>query len=97
MESSAIEQLEPGKAYLVSHRESPDIGRTQVTRKVRRIFKGLEKRFGAIPCAIFTAKVDKATSASYNKETCTLTISGKRLPISEVSIPHYDIVVAEPA
>jgi hypothetical protein len=97
MNQCAMHQFEPGKTYLVSHRETSSPGETRVTRKVRRIFKGMEKRFGEIACAVFTSKVDKGTSASFDKETSTLTIRGKRVPHSEVSIPHYDIATAEPA
>jgi hypothetical protein len=95
MNPSAMHQFQPGKAYLVAHRVTSDSGELRVTRKVRRIFKGMEKRFGEITCAVFTARVDKDASAFFNKKNGTMTISGKRVPQSEVSIPHYEIETAE--
>ena len=97
MNNAAIHQFVPGQAYLVSHLLRTDSDKPKATRKVRRIFKGMESRFGGILCAVFTSQVDKSTSATYDKESATLTLSGKRLPQSEVSIPHFDLASAEPA
>ena len=63
MNTSAMHQFEPGKAYLVAHRMGANSGKPQVTRKVRRIFKGMENRFGGIPCAVFTSQADRSTTA----------------------------------
>ena len=95
MHTSAIHQFEPGKSYFVAHREQNAKGIARVTPKVLRIFKGMEARLGEIPCAVFTSRVDRNTSGSYDPEKRTLTLSGKRLPRSELSIPHYDIMSAE--
>jgi hypothetical protein len=97
MHNSATHTFEPGKAYLVSHLLRTDSDKPRATRKVRRIFKGMEKRFGGIPCAVFTCQVDPSTSATYDKASSTLTFRGPRVPQSEVSIPHYDLASAEPA
>jgi hypothetical protein len=95
MNTSAMHQFEPGKAYFVAHRDHTVEGVPRVSPRVLRIFKGMEQRFGDIPCAIFTAKVTRGTTATYDEATKTLTISGKRVPRSEVSVPHYDIMTAE--
>lgn len=95
MNNSATHTFEPGKAYLVSHLLRTDSDTPKATRKVRRIFKGMENRFGGIPCAVFTRPVDKTISATYDKASSTLTFRGSRVPQSEVSIPHYDLASAE--
>lgn len=95
MHTSSIHQFEPGKSYFVAHREHNAKGIARVSPKVLRIFKGMETRLGEIPCAIFTTRVDRSTTGSYDQEKRTLTLSGKRLPRSELSIPHYDIMTAE--
>ena len=65
-------------------------------RTVRRIFLWTEKRFGEIPCGVFTSQVAAKHPARVT-DTGTVAISrsgvsgGGRLPVSEVSIPHYDI------
>lgn len=97
MNLSTMALLEPGNTYLVAHRGRSDSRQQGATRKVRRIFKGVEKRFGEISCAVFTSKVNKTASASFNTETSVLSIRGARVPRSEVSIPHYDLITAEPA
>jgi len=93
MYASELQQLQPGKAYNVIQRHST-ADRPQ-SIKVRRIFKGLENRFGSIPCAVFTARVGKDVSATFDAASKTLSMSGKRLPQQDVSIPHYDIASAE--
>jgi cobalamin biosynthesis Mg chelatase CobN len=92
MTPSEVRQLKPGTVYLVSHRQKPGNGKTP---RVRRIYKGLEHR-GVVPCAVFTAKVAKDVSATYDESKGTIALSGKRLPRTEISIPHYDIQVADP-
>jgi len=78
--------LEPAKKYRVRHRENGKIV------SAIRIFKWPSVRFGNIPCGVFTSRVDKNVTAQYNKEEKTLTISGKRIPRQEVSIPIYDLI-----
>lgn len=95
MKLSDVQQFEKGQAYLVTHRQRGANGQAAVTRATRRIFKGLESRFGEIPCAVFTARVDPTTSAIYDEVTGTLALRGKRVPRSEVSIPHYDLETVE--
>ncbi len=74
--------LQSGKTYLVKIRD----GRT-----VRRIFKWRETRFGRIPCYVFTSKLVGDIKGAYNPATKELTLSGKRIPVSEVSVPAYDL------
>lgn len=95
MNTSAIHEFQPGKAYFVAHRERAPDGAPRVSRAILRIFKGMERRFGEIPCAVFTSRIDPSTTATYDAETKTLSLSGKRIPQSEMSVPHYDIVSAE--
>jgi hypothetical protein len=95
MKTSDVQQFEKGQTYLVSHRQLGANGQPEVIRKTRRIFKGLESRFGTVPCAVFTTRVGPATSATYDEVTGMLSISGKRVPRSEVSIPHYNLETVE--
>ena len=61
--------LEIGKVYRVKHLESK--------RFTKRIFKGMEKRFGDIDCYVFSSRLP--------------------YPVSELSIPHYELMVAIPS
>jgi len=65
-------------------------------RSAIRIFKWLETRLASIPCAVFTSPVKPDVSAAWDPEKKTLSLSGKKLPASEVSVPHYDIDWVEP-
>ena len=76
--------LEPAKRYKVTHREG------EKTIKATRIFKWPETRFGKILCFVFTSRVDKSVSATFANNK--LTISGRRIPQQEVSIPIYDLI-----
>jgi hypothetical protein len=62
-----------------------------------RIFKWSEKRrtFG-MKCFVFTAPVAADVVATWNAAKESLTLSGKRVPRSEVSVPHYDLLSCEP-
>lgn len=96
MQISATHNFVPGRAYLVAHRECANPGAFNSSRNVRRIFKGMETRHGAIPCAVFSSRVGPNTSAVYDEESKTLAFRGLHIPQSEVSIPHYDLVAVEP-
>ena len=76
--------LQPGKTYEVKIKG----GRT-----AKRIFKYTEKRFGFVTCHVFTSKITGEVTASYDQATETLTLSGKQLPTSEISIPEYDLLL----
>lgn len=78
-----IKNLQPGKTYHVKIRG----GRT-----VRRIFKWRETRLGCIPCFVFTSRLSGEVRGSYNPSSKELTLSGKRIPASEVSVPAYDLL-----
>lgn len=86
--------LEIGKKYFVTHINNK--------KKVKRIYKGTEQRFGNILCFVFTAKVNKDVK-------CTVTYSksgdikffkwsgvGLNVP-NEISIPYYDLRKVEPS
>ena len=82
-----ISKLEQGKIYMVRH--------TGGKRAVRRVFKWTETRFKSIPCAVFTAKIDKAITASFDGENVTISAPCfKRFPFQEISIPEYDLISA---
>ena len=77
--------MESGKKYRVEHK---DIEGNKI--KATRIFKWCETRFDTITCFVFTTKINKSVTASWDGET--LKITGKRLPAQELSIPYYQIV-----
>lgn len=85
---NAQTQLVPAAHYRVQI-----AGQRRVTR---RIFKWAEQRFGEIPCFVFTAPVSAAVQAQWNPDTQELRLHGPRLPQSEVSVPHYDLLTATP-
>ena len=62
----------------------------------RRIYKWPETRFGSIPCHVFTSPCRKDVRAVYDPVSKSLTISGSRVPASEVPVPEYDILLCEP-
>ena len=62
----------------------------------RRVFKWPEMRFGEIRCYLFSAPCARDVRAEYDPHEKSLTISGKRVPASEVSVPHYDLLLCEP-
>lgn len=77
-------RLNPGSRYRV---------RTHNQRKtVERIYKWPETRLGSIPCHVFTARVASDVSASW--DGTRLTITGSKVPRSELSIPEYDLAEA---
>ncbi|KKN59790.1 hypothetical protein LCGC14_0538800 [marine sediment metagenome] len=77
--------LVPARRYKVTHRDN-----TGKVTKATRIFKWTENRFGSILCFVFTSRVNKDVVASFANDT--LTISGRRIPSSELSIPIYDLI-----
>ena len=76
--------LQPGRRYLVLHRGGQ--------RPVRRIFKWIERRFGSLPCQVFTSQVTSEVQATWIAKTKTLRLRGLKLPSSELSIPDYDLI-----
>lgn len=62
----------------------------------RRVFKWREQRFTDIPCFVFSAPVAQNVRATYHEESKRLTISGHPIPLSEVSVPRYDVLLCEP-
>ena len=79
------QKLEPAKRYRVTHRDND--GR-QIT--ATRLYKWHEVRFGDILCFVFTSRVNKDVEASFSDNK--ITMRGKRLPMTELSIPLYDLV-----
>ena len=81
--------LTPGTIYRVKIKGQ--------SRAPRRVFKWTEKRptFG-MKCFVFTAPVAADFRASWDPRAKSLTLSGKRVPRSEVSVPHYDLESCEP-
>ena len=85
--------LERGKPYIVKHSAG--------NKNVRRIFRGIEKRFDTITCLVFTSKVKKGVFAELDivkdaqgKETGVVFWKWKNtssIPSQEISIPLYDI------
>ena len=61
----------------------------------RRVFKWPEMRFGEILCYVFSAPCRNDVRVTYDPIKKSLEISGKRVPASEVSVPHYDLVFCE--
>ena len=78
--------LIPGKHYFVIHENSK--------RKVRRIFKKTELRFGNIICAVFTSKIPPQLTMEVLPDGYVYR-NGK-MPSSELSIPYYDLLTCEP-
>ena len=81
-----LKALVPGRAYRVVHA----VGGPGVCR-ARRIFKWHEKRFGDIPCCVFTSRANPDVRGEWNPLKKSLTLTGRRLPTSEISIPFYDL------
>ena len=84
-------ELKNGKKYKVTHRAS---GGKIAT--ANRIFKWEENRFGSMLCLVFTSRVNKSVKAIYNEKEGSLSMSGTRLPCSELSIPYYNLIEAIP-
>lgn len=82
MRIEECDKLKPGKAYRVVIRGQK--------RMMRRIFKWGETRFGGIRCYVFTSPANKSVTATGDGKTLSMT-GGRRLPASEVSVPHYDL------
>lgn len=66
------------------------------TRARRRVFKWSEMRFGSILCYVFSAPCRNDVRAVYDPTVKSLRISGERVPASEVSVPHYDLLMCDP-
>lgn len=64
-------------------------------RILRRIFKWNEKRFGDIDCYVFSSPVRAHVRTTWDPAEKSLTIHGAA-PASEVSVPHYDLLLCEP-
>ncbi len=82
-----MRRLKRGQIYRVTHQDM--IFQFKVTT-ARRVFKGTEKRFGAIRCYVFSTRINRNVSISCDKAG-TITMAGKRLPMQEISIPGYCI------
>ena len=82
-----IPELKNGHVVLVKIKGQRNI--------MRRVFKWTEKRFGEITCYVFTAPVRRGVRVTWNAAESSLSISGPRVPASEVSVPHYDIEICE--
>ena len=95
MKLSDIPPLKNGQICLVAFK-SRGIGRIE-----RRVFKWTEKRFGTIPCYLFSAPVikprgDRHIRVTWNAAEKSLEIAGPKVPCSEISVPHYDLTLLEP-
>ena len=89
MEISATRKLAQGTTYMVMIRGQK--------RRCRRVLKSRERRFGDIPCLVFTSPIPKTISSKWDEQTATLTLSGNgRYPCREVSVPHYDLIECVP-
>jgi len=86
MTRNALKTLRPGQQYRVRIRH----GRTAT-----RIFLFRERRFGIIPCAVFSAPVRGPVTVHVIKPG-HLRISGPTPPRSEISVPHYDLLQCNP-
>jgi hypothetical protein len=86
MKKETIPELVIGKHYLVTN----NWFNSTKTTKARRIFKGEEKRFNSIPCFVFTSRVNKDVTMKKRRDYFIFT--GKRIPSTEISIPHYCII-----
>ncbi len=90
-------KLLSGVAYLVKM--------TGESRASRRIFKWKEKRVfpagkGAplmIPCFVFTTRVAASVCGSWDAAKKELSLTGRRVPSREVSIPFYDVISCQAA
>ena len=87
MTPSELRRLKSGTIYRVEIKG--------MRRKVRRIFKWIEARFGDLPCGVFSARVVGRVTVSFNPKTRSLSMTGQHLPQREVSVPHYDIASCE--
>lgn len=79
------QNLESGKKYRVKHKGG---------KSTLRVFKWTEKRFGEILCYVFTSRVSPDLSAQLNAVTGEISLSGRKVPVTEISIPHYELVEA---
>ncbi len=86
MKTNLIETLQRGTIYKVTH---VDIDGSR--HKVRRVYYGNEERFNAIPCFVFSSRLTRQTTVSCDPISNKLTMSGKTVPKSEMSIPGYCI------
>lgn len=72
MTPAALTKLTPGAVYRVlirqhdlrDNRTAAKTGRwpTLKTYRVRRVFRGIERRLGEIPCAVFSARLRKGST-----------------------------------
>lgn len=94
--------IKPGTICMVRIRSSKWEGNAlkhKPGRLARRVFKWTEKRFGEILCYVFSSpcRADvKVKVETMQDNAIHLTISGPKVPCSEVSVPHYDLIHCEP-
>ncbi len=83
MSPSILKTLNPGMPYRV---------RIKGGRRSIRIFKWSETRqpFGIL-CAVFTSRVQGPLQVTV-VDRRTLRFSGRHIPVSELSVPHYDLI-----
>ena len=72
MTTTEMEKLQIGKLYCVKIKNKRN-------RRIRE-FYGTEKRFGSIPCAVFST-----SQAAWRRQ------GGYSVPYGEYSIPHYEL------
>lgn len=87
MSPTFLRTLKPGTPYRVTIKGH---------RSTLRIFKYLERRWKSIPCAVFTSRVQGPLTIEV-LDKGRLRLSGKHVPRSEWSIPHYDLERCEEA
>ncbi len=87
MSPTFLRTLKPGTPYRVTMKGH---------RSTLRIFKYLERRWKSIPCAVFTSRVQGPLTIEVLGKG-RLRLSGKHVPRSEWSIPHYDLERCEEA
>ena len=81
-----LELLQRGNIYKVTH-----IDIDGNLHNVKRVYYGNEKRFKTITCFVFSSRITKRTTVNYDPINNKLTMSGRTVPKSELSIPGYCI------
>ena len=89
MKESEVQRLKIGHIYYVQHRNNDKT----VSRRTRRAFVGREERFGGgIPCCVFSSRLPRKATVERDGDNL---IYRNAVPMSEISIPLYDLVSVE--
>lgn len=80
-----IKALKIGTIYFVRHRNNDKT----FSRRTRRVYKGIESRFGELPCCVFSSRLPIKATVEVDGDNL---IYSHHVPTGEISIPLYDLV-----